>query len=175
MRAKREMGDRCCARTCVGAFLLQSSADADAAPNSAPTARQSVEHSTHPPPRAHDHHTQQQPQILGLGAAFALSALLSAAPAQADVTADLLAKSAANKEINDKKRLATSGANLARSRTVADGTCAFPANFFGCEETSAKFTGGVRYIQDDVDLECAGNATGRCASRPNMNFGSKGF
>ena len=50
-----------------------------------------------------------------------------------------------------------------------------PANFFGCEETSAKLTGGVRYIQEDVDLECTGTAQGRCASRPNMNFGAKGF
>lgn len=39
-------------------------------------------------------------------------------------TADLLAKSAANKELNDKKRLATSSANLGRTRTVTDGTCA---------------------------------------------------
>jgi hypothetical protein len=33
----------------------------------------------------------------------------------------------------------------------------------------------VRFIQDDVDLECQGTAAGRCASRPNMNFGAKGF
>lgn len=46
---------------------------------------------------------------------------------------DLQAKSAANKALNDKKRLATSYANLARSRTVYDGTCTFPENFFGCE------------------------------------------
>jgi photosystem I subunit PsaN len=32
-------------------------------------------------------------------------------------------RSAANKELNDKKRLATSSANVARSRTVTDGTC----------------------------------------------------
>lgn len=31
-------------------------------------------------------------------------------------TADLLAKSQANKALNDKKRLATSSANVARSR-----------------------------------------------------------
>lgn len=41
-------------------------------------------------------------------------------------TSDLLARSEANKELNDKKRLATSYANLARSRTVSDGTCKFP-------------------------------------------------
>ena len=35
--------------------------------------------------------------------------------------------------LNDKKRLATSGANFARSRTVTDGSCAFPNNWVGCE------------------------------------------
>ncbi|GBF99053.1 photosystem I reaction center subunit N [Raphidocelis subcapitata] len=114
-------------------------------------------------------------QILGLSAAFALSAVLTAAPAKADLTADLLARSEANKELNNKKRLATSSANLARTRTVTDGTCGFPTNFFGCDETSSKFNGGIKFIQDDVDLECAGAEKGRCASRPNMNFGSKGF
>jgi hypothetical protein len=29
--------------------------------------------------------------------------------------------------------------------------------------------------QDDVDLECSGNASGKCASRANMNFGTKGL
>ncbi len=38
-------------------------------------------------------------------------------------TADLLARSTENKELNDRKRLATSSANLARTRTVTDGTC----------------------------------------------------
>jgi hypothetical protein len=172
-------------------------------------------------------------QVLGLTAAFALGAVLTAAPAKADLTADLLARSEANKAVNDKKRLLTSSANVARSRTVTDGTCgcvfgggggqwwmdlrprwhtkcfcllaltfigpektslfnleiqppppqthqilkpnSFPTNFFGCDETSAKLTGGVRFIQDDVDAECAGAEKGRCASRPNMNFGAKGF
>lgn len=45
----------------------------------------------------------------------------------------LLVRSADNKALNDKKRLATSYANLARSRTVTDGTCAFPDNLIGCE------------------------------------------
>ncbi|KIZ07429.1 Photosystem I reaction center subunit N [Monoraphidium neglectum] len=112
---------------------------------------------------------------LAFGATFALSAMLTAAPAKADITADLLAKSAENKALNNKKRLATSSANVARSRTVADGTCSFPTNFFGCDETSARFTGGVRFIQDDVDLECAGTANGRCASKVNHNYGAKGF
>jgi photosystem I subunit PsaN len=43
-------------------------------------------------------------------------------------TEDLLAKTEANKALNDKKRLATSGANFERSRTVTDGVCAFPNN-----------------------------------------------
>lgn len=47
-------------------------------------------------------------------------------PFFAHQTSDLLARSEANKELNDKKRLATSYANLARSRTVSDGTCKFP-------------------------------------------------
>jgi hypothetical protein len=108
--------------------------------------------------------------------------------------------------VNDKKRLLTSSANLERSRTVADGTCAFPNNLvrgrawraragplarvwalavgqqlglqaarehrspfplhatrspsppptspapphclqFGCDETSAALTGGVKFIR----------------------------
>lgn len=65
---------------------------------------------------------------------------------------DLLAKSAANKALNNKKRLATSYANLARSRTVYDGTCQFPDNFFGCEELA--FNKGVKYIADDLKIEC---------------------
>lgn len=44
----------------------------------------------------------------------------------------------------------------------------FPTNFFGCDSTSPAFTGGVRFIQEDIDLECAGTDNGRCASRPNM-------
>lgn len=69
-------------------------------------------------------------------------------------TADLLAKTQANKKLNDSKRLATSGANLARTRTVQDKTCAFPQNFFGCESLADKFTGGVKYIKEDKALEC---------------------
>ena len=47
------------------------------------------------------------------------------------LVADLLAKSKANKAINDKHRQRTFDANLARSRTVTDQTCKFPNNFFG--------------------------------------------
>lgn len=81
---------------------------------------------------------------------------------------DLLAKSKANKALNDKKRLATSSANLARTRTVYDGTCALPYNFFGCEELA--LNGGVKYIKEDIKLECEGKAAGACASKPNMKF-----
>jgi Photosystem I reaction centre subunit N (PSAN or PSI-N) len=37
-------------------------------------------------------------------------------------------------ELNDKKRLATSGANFARAYTVEFGTCKFPYNFTGCQD-----------------------------------------
>lgn len=37
-------------------------------------------------------------------------------------------------ELNDKKRLATSGANFARAYTVEFGTCKFPENFTGCQD-----------------------------------------
>jgi len=64
-------------------------------------------------------------QALGLAAA-ALAAAVLVPSAKADLTADLLAKSAANAELHNKQRLATSNANFARSRTVTDGTCKFP-------------------------------------------------
>lgn len=50
-------------------------------------------------------------------------------PANAGLVEDLVAKSTENKALNDKKRIATSNANFARSRTVADGSCNFPSNF----------------------------------------------
>lgn len=37
-------------------------------------------------------------------------------------------------ELNDKKRLATSGANFARAYTVEFGSCQFPYNFTGCQD-----------------------------------------
>jgi hypothetical protein len=37
-------------------------------------------------------------------------------------------------ELNDKKRLATSGANFARAYTVEFGSCKFPYNFTGCQD-----------------------------------------
>lgn len=71
-----------------------------------------------------------RPQLLGLGAALAAAALAPAA--KADLVNDLLEKSKANKADNDKKRLLSSYANVQRSRTVSDGSCAVPNNFLGC-------------------------------------------
>merc|ERR1739848_122111 len=59
---------------------------------------------------------------------------------------EMLERSQANKELNDKKRAATSGANLARSRTVTDGTCAFPNNLIGCENLAE--LGDVKFLSD---------------------------
>ena len=144
----------------------------------------------------------------------------------------LLVRSADNKALNDKKRLATSYANLARSRTVTDGTCAFPDNLIGCENkvrrtpytaTQSKWThlivgyaparslldvwhasalraplfsyitpscadpavadtiarppqaemGGVKWISDDLALECEGVPEGElCASKAKGSFPS---
>ena len=111
------------------------------------------------------------PQMLGLGALVALSIVAPAA--KAGITEDLLAKSAANKAVNDKKRLATSGANLARSRTVADGTCTvFTNNFFGCENLAPA---PVKYLADDIALECEGKDAGKCASNYKGGFKKLGL
>lgn len=117
---------------------------------------------------------------------------------------DLLAKSAENSALNNKKRLATSYSNFARrcrpstlkprqaarstcarqqrfirllpsalrviflcagqpaahpcfantpcpfSRTVTDGTCKFPGNWFGCDVGAV--AGDVKYVSDDIKL-----------------------
>jgi photosystem I subunit PsaN len=61
-------------------------------------------------------------------AAVAAALVIGAAPAaKADLVEDLLAKSSANAELHNKQRLASSYSNFARSRTVTDGTCKFPA------------------------------------------------
>ncbi|PNW86335.1 hypothetical protein CHLRE_02g082500v5 [Chlamydomonas reinhardtii] len=102
-------------------------------------------------------------ELLGLGA-LALGLTMTLAPvANAGVVEDLQAKSAANKALNDKKRLATSYANLARSRTVYDGTCTFPENFFGCEELA--FNKGVKFIAEDIKIECEGKTAKECGSK----------
>jgi len=98
-------------------------------------------------------------------AAAAALVLLNATPAFASLESDLLAKTQANKELNDKKRLYTSYANFARSRTVTDGTCKFPFNFLGCEN-EAEFGRGVKFITDDLKLECQGQDV--CTSKPRV-------
>ncbi|CAN6567610.1 unnamed protein product [Malus baccata var. baccata] len=67
-------------------------------------------------------------------AAIAFTAFSSNSTANAGVIDDYLEKSKANKELNDKKRLATSGANFARAFTVQFGSCKFPENFTGCQD-----------------------------------------
>ncbi|CAI9092406.1 OLC1v1027634C2 [Oldenlandia corymbosa var. corymbosa] len=67
-------------------------------------------------------------------AAGIFTAAASTSSANAGVIDDYLEKSKANKELNDKKRLATSGANFARAYTVQFGTCKFPENFTGCQD-----------------------------------------
>lgn len=37
-------------------------------------------------------------------------------------------------------------------RTIADGTCTFPNNLFGCGNKNV--AGHVKFIADDLDLEC---------------------
>jgi len=92
-------------------------------------------------------------------------AFMAASPAKADLTADLLAKTETNKVMNDKKRMLTSGANFARTRTVTDGTCAFPNNLIGCENNAEM--GNVRFVSDDLKYECEGIEDGKiCPSKP---------
>ena len=101
--------------------------------------------------------------------AVAIAVAAPAFPARADLTSDLLAKTEANKELNDKKRAATSSANFERSRTVTDGVCEFPKNFFGCEIASSN--GGVKFLSDDKDIECEGTRDGKvCASKAPGSF-----
>ena len=97
-------------------------------------------------------------------AAAAVGALLigNAMPAHADLVEDLLAKSQANAELHNKQRLASSYSNFARSRTVTDGTCKFPANVLGCD--LGEYAGDVKYIADDAKIECEGKEAGKCAS-----------
>jgi photosystem I subunit PsaN len=93
------------------------------------------------------------------------------APARADLTSDLLAKTEANKELNDKKRAATSSANFERSRLVTDGLCQFPQNFLGCENAAEK--GDVKFLSDDLKIECEGTTDGKiCASKAPGSFPS---
>ncbi|CAA0830227.1 Photosystem I reaction center subunit N-chloroplastic [Striga hermonthica] len=98
--------------------------------------------------------------LLGLGAALFTTTISSAA--NAGVIEDYLEKSKANKELNDKKRLATSGANFARAYTVQFGTCKFPENFTGCQDLAKQKK--VPFISDDLALECEGKDKYKCGS-----------
>eukprot|EP00746_Dinoflagellata_sp_MGD_P125370 gnl/MRDRNA2_/MRDRNA2_60127_c0_seq1.p1 gnl/MRDRNA2_/MRDRNA2_60127_c0~~gnl/MRDRNA2_/MRDRNA2_60127_c0_seq1.p1 ORF type:complete len:145 (+),score=1.20 gnl/MRDRNA2_/MRDRNA2_60127_c0_seq1:1-435(+) len=101
---------------------------------------------------------------------FALcTAMVPSYHATANIVSDLVEKSAANKDLNDKKRLATSYANFARSRTVTDKTCRFPDNFFGCQ--NAAELGNVKYLTDDLKIECDGKDNG-CSSKSKGTFPS---
>ncbi|XP_065874152.1 photosystem I reaction center subunit N, chloroplastic isoform X1 [Euphorbia lathyris] len=86
----------------------------------------------------------------------------SSATATAGVIDDYLEKSKANKELNDKKRLATSGANFARAFTVQFGSCKFPENFTGCQDLAKQKK--VPFISDDLEVECAGKDKYKCGS-----------
>ncbi|EOA14673.1 hypothetical protein CARUB_v10027950mg [Capsella rubella] len=67
-------------------------------------------------------------------AATLFSTAAVSASANASVFDEYLERSKTNKELNDKKRLATSGANFARAFTVQFGSCKFPENFTGCQD-----------------------------------------
>ncbi|EEF35750.1 photosystem I reaction center subunit N, chloroplastic [Ricinus communis] len=91
---------------------------------------------------------------------FTTAAAVSSA--NAGVIEEYLEKSKANKELNDKKRLATSGANFARAYTVQFGTCKFPENFTGCQDLAKQKK--VPFISDDLALECEGKDKYKCGS-----------
>ncbi|GFP92922.1 photosystem i reaction center subunit n chloroplastic [Phtheirospermum japonicum] len=96
--------------------------------------------------------------LFGLGAAL----FATSSAANAGVIDDYLEKSKANKELNDKKRLATSGANFARAYTVQFGTCKFPENFTGCQDLAKQKK--VPFISEDLALECEGKGKYECGS-----------
>uniref|UniRef100_A0A7N0TGF7 Photosystem I reaction center subunit N, chloroplastic n=1 Tax=Kalanchoe fedtschenkoi TaxID=63787 RepID=A0A7N0TGF7_KALFE len=95
-------------------------------------------------------------------AATILSTSVVASSASAGIIDDYLEISKANKELNDKKRLATSGANFARAYTVQFGTCKFPYNFTGCQDLAK--TKKVPFLSDDIELECQGKDKYKCGS-----------
>ncbi|KAK3036012.1 hypothetical protein RJ639_031185 [Escallonia herrerae] len=99
--------------------------------------------------------------LLCLGAALFTYAA-STYPAEAGIVEELVEKSKANKELNDKKRLATSGANFSRAYTVEFGSCKFPYNFTGCQDLAKQKK--VPFISDDLELECQGKDKYKCGS-----------
>ncbi|XP_010521100.1 PREDICTED: photosystem I reaction center subunit N, chloroplastic [Tarenaya hassleriana] len=90
------------------------------------------------------------------------TAMAANSSANAGVIDEYLERSKANKELNDKKRLATSGANFARAFTVQFGTCKFPENFTGCQDLAKQKK--VPFISDDLDVECEGKDKYKCGS-----------
>ncbi|KAF8411706.1 hypothetical protein HHK36_004264 [Tetracentron sinense] len=100
--------------------------------------------------------------LLYLAAAVFTTAASSTSLANAGVIEEYLEKSKANKELNDKKRLATSGANFARAYTVEFGTCKFPENFTGCQDLAKQKK--VPFISEDLELECKGKDKYKCGS-----------
>ncbi|CAN1349142.1 Photosystem I reaction center subunit N, chloroplastic [Linum perenne] len=93
---------------------------------------------------------------------FASATVSSSLSAHAGVIDDYLEKSKINKELNDQKRLATSGANFARAYTVQFGSCKFPENFTGCQDLAKQKK--VPFISEDLDLECKGKDKYKCGS-----------
>jgi len=98
--------------------------------------------------------------LLGLAAVFAVTATTGSA--KAGIIDEYLEKSKANKELNDKKRLATSGANFSRAYTVEFGSCQFPYNFTGCQDLAKQKK--VPFITDDLEIECEGKEKYKCGS-----------
>uniref|UniRef100_A0A6N2NKD9 Photosystem I reaction center subunit N, chloroplastic n=1 Tax=Salix viminalis TaxID=40686 RepID=A0A6N2NKD9_SALVM len=90
------------------------------------------------------------------------AAAAASSSANAGVIEEYLEKSKTNKELNDKKRLATSGANFARAYTVQFGSCKFPENFTGCQDLAKQKK--VPFISDDLALECEGKDKYKCGS-----------
>ncbi|KAL1204062.1 Photosystem I reaction center subunit N [Cardamine amara subsp. amara] len=95
-------------------------------------------------------------------AATLFSTAAVSASANAGVIDEYLERSKANKELNDKKRLATSGANFARAFTVQFGSCKFPDNFTGCQDLAKQKK--VPFISEDLALECEGKDKYKCGS-----------
>ncbi|KAG1369968.1 Photosystem I reaction center subunit N, chloroplastic [Cocos nucifera] len=99
--------------------------------------------------------------LLGLAAALFTTAAATSS-ANAGIIEEYLERSKANKELNDKKRLATSGANFARAYTVEFGTCKFPENFTGCQDLAKQKK--VPFISEDLEIECEGKDKYKCGS-----------
>ncbi len=62
-------------------------------------------------------------------------------------------------ELNDKKRLATSGANFARAYTVEFGSCQFPYNFTGCQDLAKQKVSSLHYFHKFHSLHPIKNQT----------------